>query len=380
MTNTKRLCAIAIISCCQQATASDFNISNFYLGSVYGSDDNPLRVSDVHSPQNEEFLFNNFRFSGNYKKSIYFATTAKQSNFFSDDRADQSNYDAKVGVKSDFNIKEQNFNYGISAQGLTSDATYVSRRTGQTATFRGEEVGDRYDADTFNINADISFQTHFNTTFSVEIQIRDKEYVNYNRLGLSNLDYTHDKFIFGAKYKLSNAHRFSAATSYTSRDFDDRRAKDITGDDVDGSNLIYNYNEIKLSYIYRPSQISRWKYSVKYTQRKDNNSGYWNADSGSVSVYNKYTLANNHTFTNRLKYSSFTYDNQFDPNLVSLEDEIKERKGFSYSLDYHFVFATLQHMNVGLYSSFDYYNFDSRDINYQYDRKRISLGIRLSFF
>ena len=161
-----------------------------------------------------------------------------------------------------------------------------------------------------------------------------------------------------------------------SEDVVDRRAKDLEGLDVIDSNLVYDYLDFEVGYLYRPEKGVRWKYTFKYTARTDNDSGYWNADSGYVSIYTKYNLTDYHILSAKLKYSKFSYENQLDADLVSLDELSKEKLGFSLELDYQWILATLYDTQLGLYATVNLDAFASSNVLYEYQRNDVAIGIR----
>ncbi|TQV84398.1 hypothetical protein [Aliikangiella coralliicola] len=354
--------------------------ADLYLTGLYGLDDNPHNLSDARAPKQEEFAFADFKLSANYDRMFYAKAYAKKAHYFNDERADWFKGELDLAFKSKFKIKKYRFRYKLSADHMVNDETYVSKVTGLVATFGGQSIADRYDAETTNYNGELSYKTKQNTTFKLKLQQRQKAYEEFTIAGLSNLDYDHNRIGFDIDYRPSDSGRFFLDTEVTQRDFVDRRAKDLQGDDIADSQLEYNYYGVKMGYVYRPDSSVRWRYSFKYNNRRDNSSGYWNANASSISISTKYVLADYHILKGRLKYSKFTYENQLDQDTTGLDEEIKERHGVTLSFDYEWILATLYDTKLGLYFGIESGAFVSSNPDYEYEGTSVSAGIRWRIF
>jgi len=349
---------------------------DLYATTQAGLDSNPHHLTESHAPEQQEFIYTDIKLSTNYQKKFYAKASAKKTHFINDERGDWFKSKIDLLFKSKFKLSKSKFRYRISADHNTYDKTYISKTTGNVATYNGQSIADRYDSTTTNFKALLSYKTKQNATFKSYFQQRTKSYESLNIEGLSNLDYGHNRFGFEVDYRVSDTGKFFADSGVTTRDYDDRRAKDLQGEDVLNTDLQYDYKDIKVGYSHRPEKGAHWKYTFKYSMRTDNNSGYWDSDSGYVSIYSKYQFGDWQSLSTTLKYSKFSYENQLDTSLESLDEETKERQGFSLKLNYQWTLATLFETEVALYVSLEAATFESSNIIYQYQQNSLAAGIR----
>ena len=366
-------CALITIGTVKQALAIDI-----YAKGVVGVDTNPHELSDVHLPTQQEYAYADFKLSADYDEMFYVKGYAKQANYINDERASWYQSKIELAFKSDFIIKQNSFDYAISANQMTNDETYVSKSTGLVATYNDESLADRFDSTSNHIEGLLSYKTKQNTTFKLRYQTRDKSFEALEIDDLSNLDYKHVNIGLDIDYFVSERGNFFADTSVIKREYVDRRAKDLEGLDVIDSNLVFDYLDFEVGYLFQPEKDVQWKYTFKYTSRTDNDSGYWNADSGFISIFTKYNLSDYHILSAKLKYSKFSYENELDEDSVSLDEQSKEKLGFSLEFDYQWILATLYKTQLGLYASVKVDAFASSNELNEYQRNDLAVGIRWS--
>lgn len=378
MVNFRRLLISALIACPSVVMASDNQSVNATV--VYGFDSNPHQLSSDLLPVKQNFTAGEFKLRTNMYKTVYFSANATKSIYSDDVRADQFNASANLALKSDFKIFKRKFKYKIAASYRTKDKTYVSKTTGLVSTFGGQSIADRYDSDQTNYLGELSYKPHKFLKLNISYQDREKTYQEFDIAGLSNLDYTQQYALLGMQYKASDVGRFYLNASVKQREYLDKRAKDLEGVDIADTDLIYDYHTVNIGYIYRPSKDIRWKYAYNYEDRTDNGSGYYNANSGYLSIAGKYRIGDYHFLKSRIKYSRFSFVNQLDQGEDPLDEEAKEKQGVSLMFGYEWVVATLFDSNFAVYVEVEYSNFDNTNIIYTYERSMGSVGIRWSAF
>ncbi len=378
MISIRKFLISTLICCPVVAIASDDKALNATI--MYGLDSNPHKLSSGLNPSEQNFAAAEVKLRTSFFKTIYFNAKATKSKYFDDARADEFYASANLALKSDFKIFKRKFKYKISANHRTKDKTYVSKTTGLVATFGGQSIADRYDSKQNNYLAELSYKPYNYLKLETSYRTRDKSYQEFEIAGLSNLDYSHQELVLGMEYKASELGKFYLNLGVRQREYDDKRTKDLDGVDIIDSNLIYDYHTVNIGYIYRPSKDIRWKYSYRYEDRTDNGSGYFDANSGYLSIAGKYRLGDYHFLKSRIKYSRFSFINQLDPGEEPLDEDAKEKQGVSLMVGYEWVVATLFDSNFALYLELEYSNFDNTDLFYDYDRSIASLGIRWSAF
>lgn len=378
MVNFRRALVLALVMSPLLVAASDKE--SFNATAVYGLDTNPHQLSSDLSPVEQNFVAAEVKLRTNFFKTIYVSAKANKSVYSDDARADEFSGSANLALKSDFKIFKRKFKYKISANYRTKDKTYVSKTSGLVATFGGESIADRYDSDQNNYLAELSYKPYNYLKLETSYRVKDKSYEEFEIVGLSNLDYSHEEFRLGMEYKASDVGKFFLNVGLRQREYLDKRAKDLDGVDILDTDLIYDYHTVNIGYIYRPGKDIRWKYAYQYEDRSDNGSGYFDANSGFLSIAGKYRLGDYHFLNSRVKYSRFSFINQLDPGEELLDEEAKEKQGVSLMVGYEWIVATLFDSNFAVYLELEYSNFANTNDVYAYDRSMASAGIRWSAF
>jgi len=347
---------------------------------AYGYDTNPHRLSDALNPIEQQFAIADVRFSERFFKLISLRANASKSLYFDDRRADEFSGYASISLRSSFKLWKEKFRYKFSANYRTKDKTYVSKTTGLVATFGGQSIADRYDSTQQNYLAAFSYEPNSYLDFELSYQYRTKEYQAFDIVGLSNLDYSHARYVLGIEYRPSKVGKFFLDGTIKNRDYTDRRGKDLNNVDVIDTNLSFSYWLLDMGYVYRPSKEVIWKYTYNYEERRDNVSGYFNSTSGFISISARHQVGDYQFFTGRIKYSKNSLINQTQQSANPLDDENKDKQGGSVNIGYELVLATLFDTNFAFYIDVEYRHFISSDPLFTYDSGIASAGIRWSAF
>jgi hypothetical protein len=303
---------------------------------------------------------------------------ASTRQFMDDDRANQLDVDARLRFKNKFRAFGERFYYRFGYEQTQHDETYVSRRTGLVATFSGNSIADRYDHQQRDFYAQLRYKTRQNTQFALRISKRNKAYEDFAIAGLSNLSYDQLKSNLEIKYQASQQGRFVWDIWLADRPFEDKRAKDLDGNEIANTDLAYALYGTRVSYIYRPSDRVRWQYSFLFENRRDNEKGYWDAERAYLSVYGKYILADFHTLRLRFKLQKFSYDARIEPVDIDFDEANREHKGAGLKLTYQWDLYQFFSTQLAFYSQLEARQFDSTDADYVYDQNIAEIGIRLS--
>lgn len=350
----------------------------FKVSSLYGVDSNPYHLTDSFNPLEDNFLYFDMRYRQNYQKNLVFTADLKSASYSQDSNADWSRAKVDLKFRSKFGSKKNRVSYRIFGNYNKTDSTYISKFTGVEAAFAGVSLGDRYDADIFNIGTIFSIKTDNKTKLDFGFSHREKQYESYNLVGLSNLDYSHNSLRLGARIPITEMSNFTLNTNYTVRDYDDRRAKDVVGADITSTDLVFNVLDIKGTYSYNTSKSNSIKITFKYGKRTDNGAGFWDSSSNYVSVYTKQNLTDKHQISAKLKYSLFNYDNRTDVN-ENLDELTKENKGLSLDIDYLWLISVEEKSNLLAYMKLSMASFDSSTVEYEFQSNELSLGIKYEF-
>ena len=341
-----------------------------------GIDTNPLALSDQHNPDSDLFLYGDINFSADYDKRFFIDAYTQQTVFIDDDRADWSRSKLDLGYKSKFKIGERRIRYEFSTDVTDRDKTYVSKTTGEEATFGGESIEDRYDYVSQNYNAMISYRNQQRIKFKLEYQFRDKDYDDFTDLGLSDFDYEHDRLRLSIDIPVAESGRFVGRVGTTDREFKDKRADDLNGDDIPDSDLEYDYDSYELDYYYRPSKTFRFSALLDYVTRSDNAVGYADTTYQSLALSGKYSLSDNETLEVSIRFSNYEYDNRNVTDELSLEEDEFDQEIQRIILEYEKVLSSADDRELTSYLSLEIFDVESTDARYEYDRNIIAAGVR----
>ena len=341
-----------------------------------GLDTNPHRLSSGLDPDVELFGLVDIRFSNRFENGVSIRGRSKHSFYPDDDRAEWSRTEFDLGYRGRFEASDKKFDYGLSTDWLDRDKTFVSRTTGEDATFGGESIVDRYDYEQLNLNAEISYRTEDRHRLRARYQRRDKDYADFSIPGLSNFDYSHDRFRFDLRLRLADEHSLSLEYGDTRREYDDRRVEDLDGNEIPGTDLEYDYSEYVLGYLYRPNRDYYFNLEISFSDRSDNGVGY--NDSTYDSVYLSWRKKINETDEIRgsLTYSEFEYDRRSFSDTALLEEDAFDNDGFLLKLDYKRKLRQNGDDNLTLVYELQIDDYDSSDERYRYDRLIIAVGLR----
>ena len=345
-----------------------------------GVTSNPHQLSDSFQPDSEVFTLFDLKFSNRFDNGSYFKAQTKQSLFLNDETADRSRTKLDLGYRSKFHISEQKFRYKLWADSTIRNSTYVSKTTGQVATFNGQSIADRYDSVQNNLNAYVSLRSANKTRYKISYQHRDKDYQDYSIPGLSNFDYAHHRLRLNVDFRVSDESHVVAKIGTTRRDFKDRRAQDLNGDDIPGTNLEYDYLEYSLGYSYRPDKTVRLGALVEFIEREDNGVGYADSTYDRVTLSARFVLSETDSLDASLRYSDLAYVNQVVIDPSSLEEFGYDNKGYSILVDYRRALSSREENKFTLLLNFEAFDFDSSDPRYQYSEYVFSAGVRYDVF
>ncbi len=341
-----------------------------------GLDTNPHRLSSGLDPDIELFGLVDLRFSNRFDNGVSVKGRSKHAFYPDDDRADWSRTEFDLGYSSKFEIDDKKFGYRLSTDWLDRDKNYVSRTTGEDATFGGESIVDRYDYQQLNLNAEISYRTEARHRLRARYQRRDKDYEDYSIPGLSNFDYDHDRYRFDVRFQVADEHRLTVEYSTIDRKYDDRRIEDLDGDEIPGTDLEYDQTEYVLGYWYRPDQDFQFNIEFSFSDRSDNGVGYNDSSYDSVYLYWRKKVNETDEIRSSLLYSEFEYDNRIFSDGEQLEEELFENDGYLLKLDYKRKMVQQGYENLALIYQLQVDDYDSTDTRYRYDRIILSVGLR----
>ena len=341
-----------------------------------GMDSNPHRLSSDLDPDLELFSLVDFRFSNRFENDVSLKARSKHAFYPGDDRGDWSRTELDIGYRGKFELNERKFRYRLSSDWTDRDKNYVSRTTGEDATFGGESIVDRYDYQQLNLNAEISYRTEQGVRFRLRYQNRDKDYEDFSIPGLSDFDYEHDRYRFEVEFRPSDVHRLSIEYGSTDRKYKDRRVEDLDGDEIPNSDLEYDYSDYSFAYLYRPDRVFEFWLEASFSDRSDNGVGYNDSTYDSVYLRWRKKLNERDEFRASLTISEFEYDNRSFSDSAQLEEDVFDNDGYQLQIDFKRKLRQNNGDDLTLIYEAQIDNYDSSDSRYIYDRLILSIGLR----
>jgi len=362
---------------------SNPTVSHDFDGRVEGGyDSNPLKLNSNVS----DAVFGRLKLG--YELTYQFA---KRQRFFvggelvgrrySVDEADRDRGYVKIGFRdSSIKLGEGRLRTTVGARYGYRSLTFVDQFTGQEQTESGVPIGTRFDANWYEMFAAFRAPVTKTTTLILDGGVKFKDYRDdFTNLGLDRLDYTEYAVEPGLRQKFSGglSARITLPMSY--RLYDDRRAEDIVGNDVPGSDLRYFYYGIDARIGDPASKSMRWTVGADAERRVDNESGF--NDRNTYGLYGRATFGRRDG--NRLgvnvKVSLREYDEIDTLAIDAANDGGRVKQGVRARLTYTNPINLYSGLGVDLFLSASGEAFDNSDGNFTYSRYTANAGVRKKF-
>ncbi|WP_196138085.1 hypothetical protein [Aliikangiella sp. G2MR2-5] len=343
-----------------------------------GFDSNPHQLSEQHSYSNELFAHTSLQSESNFRDIIYWDVNAIKEVFPDDGRADRFTVDADVKLSLDFELSDIIYHYGIGVEYQQQDKTFVSRETGLVATLDDTSLANRFDyqGQGYYLHLDFASSETFNYRFKLSQSSRD--FTDYVVTGVDRLDYDSTTLAVGLDLNTTNQGRFYADVAFDNRVYLDRMDRDEEGEYVIGSQLEFNRVISSLGYVYQPDEDTKWDYVFRYINRYSQGTTFYDTQSASIDIEAFYQVADYHIIEGSLSYRTFYYDEDLNQPYEFFEESEVEQRGFDIFFGYTWVLATMFETNLGFYVNLEAKIFDSPDPLFEYEQRKLSLGLRWS--
>jgi len=342
-----------------------------------GYDDNPFRLTDNFDPEGGWYVdtelkakqyIGDFRFRGALANRSY-------ENSLDDGDASTVKLDGRYKKKYEIAGKKA-FSHLIVKYG-NKNKTYVQRSTGEVGTFSGQEIENRYDYDSWGGEAKTAVYFTKQLRVGLEVDYINKDYNDPSVAGLSNLDYDQFKISNDWTFKASDRSKFEFILSAAKREFDDKREKTLAGSNVAGTDLEYDLYSASISHKYKISPQLTSELELKYKDRSDNGSGFYDTDEYKVSAGIAYEIDEGLNLAINASYLDREYDNE---QIVDENDDLHPGKdGYSISAHIEKDLDSIKILPLALFAGVQYDDYDSNDPNYEYDRVQVFAGVEMSF-
>ncbi len=348
------------------------------LSALAGIDSNPYRLSELFII--DEAAFMKYKLKAKIPLSKNWSIKAKGVLQDFDDSAAQWGDNNNFDLRLDYRIGKAANRGGMHLTYREVDKTYVSRTKAVTSTYYGFPLDDRHDYKQMNFNAYKNFK--FSKAFrnKIETNFRLRDYSDFDHPKITDYDYQSLIIANTLTHKISRKHKQVLRLSYEGRYFLDRVQKDNAGDNVENTELSYEYLAAGYQYQYKQTKRLSHKLFAEITSRTDNGSGYYDTFTSEVGLGSDYQWQKKSTFSLDYSYRDFAYLRE--PERIGAldleEDYTSERK---HTLKLANVTHLPKWVNDKTYfeMEYKYVNADSNKQEYQYDRHIFQTGIRMDF-
>jgi len=342
-----------------------------------GYDDNPFRLADsldsdsswfVNTKVQLEHKTDKIRLRGRFENRTYEGAS---------DDADT------LGAKLDGRYKTK---YELAGKQATSyvkikythhDKTYVARSTGLVATDSGNDISDRYNYDAWAVDAKTTVSLNDALNVGLQLKYKNKDYEDYNIVGLSNLDYEQVGLTNDWQYTIDKQSQFGIALNVSRRDFDDKREKDLLGNKIAGTDLQYDYWSIATMYERDITKNLKASLLYAYEERRGSGDGYYDVDDSRASAKLGYKADDSLKITGKVTYQDREYINSsvFDEN----DEASPSTESYTIDLGMEKDLSSASDFPTSLVAGIRYDNYDSINSLYEYERTQVYAGIKIGF-
>ena len=345
-----------------------------------GYDDNPFRLSDTNNDDGGAFLDGEIRLEQPLGNGFAIDARVRQIAYDSDgEDPNRTIYSATLEYETNGNLFGLPAEYLFHARGAGLDRTFVSRNTGLVGEFAGVQVPNRFDYNSIDLRGRMDLEVSDVSTLRIQLDARDRNYEDYTSLGLSNLD--HQQIYTNAiwRYRPSEDHDIRFGIGGGVRSYDNREGRALDGTTVAGSNLEFTFLNADANWKYDLDDKNDVRISYNLDTREDSVGGYFDTTRHRAAVRYRYRPNKDNRFAAQIAYSDFEYDNITAEAIINNEENVGPNDGYSASLSYERRLAESDDRDVWLEAELTFDDFDSPNINYEYDRSIFSVGIVIEF-
>jgi len=278
------------------------------------------------------------------------------------------------------------FDYGRATfdwefYGGMKDSRYVRRSTGQLARTpedpTGIDITDRFDATWSGFFTAGEIPISEEADFVYDLYVENKQYQEMVATTLSNLNYQQMELDIGFEKRIWPRVNLITMIGGGFRYYEDRRAKDLDGDDILNTDLEYTFLEIENELEYSITNRWKWQIGMDIDQRKDNEDGYYDTTEGQVYMRFRYRNRDIVDFMLYVSYFKREFDNiEVDPAMNIDEEDLREREGYRGILELERAIFERSNFNIDLILGAEVWSFENSDPVFTYDRNKVYAGIR----
>jgi len=343
---------------------------------IPGYDDNPYRLADNLNPDSSLFLDTKIKLE---HKTDKIRLRAKVANRVHDGVEDADSLTAKLDAryKTKYELAGKDTVAQVNVEYKYKDKTYVARTTGQVGTDSGNDISDRYDYDSWKVEAKTTVSLNKALKVGLQLDYKIKDYEDYNIAGLSDLDYDQIGLTNDWKYKIDKQSQFGLVLNVARRDFDNKREKNLLGNKIAGTDLEYDYWSLTTEYDRDITSKLKGALSYSYEERRGSGDGYYDTDYSRMSAKLRYKADDALRITGGITYKDREYLNtsSFDEN----DETSPSIDGYTINVGMEKDVMLASDFPTSIVAGIRYDDYDSSNSFYEYDRFQVHAGVKIGF-
>jgi hypothetical protein len=378
MKNTIRLAiglisSIVVVSSAVASAQTDTSIS---ATSQVGYDSNPYRLNDQFLIEDSSFFSYAIKAKHELNKKIRIKAKLDQQIYTG---AATQGDNQTVTAELRYQTGKKTRPTGVEVGFKQFDKTYVSRLQGSTATYSGVSLDNRYNFQQVDVTAYTTFKVKKRMYNKITAYLTSKNYTDYDLPAITDYDYNSMKLknSFMHKIRKGESHNFDA--TYEMRVFSNRDKKDINGDKILNTQMIFNYYSVAYEYNYKPRAKIDLGLALSYKIRRDNASGYYDSAWLGLSLNAKYTLSKNTKIEMAYQYTDFKFDRQPELDITGKDDEFASDSHHKYQVSSKTRLPKWIGSRSYWEAEYSYTTAESNYANYTFDRHQLKTGLRIVF-
>lgn len=332
-----------------------------------GYDTNPLSLADRFNVTSSLYFDANARLRYDFDK-YRIEGRVYQTHYFSEENANTNSYYVSGRYRTTHKMFDLKTRSQVIFRYRNSDKTFVSKNTGEVATFAGESIADRYDRTEIEVYGNSKIYLNKRVDTRIRYSLLTRDYKDFAIVGLSNFDYTLWEVSNEWVYAPNKAQEFFLELGLGLRDYDNKAQRELTGATIENTNLRYNSNNITAQYSHALSNNIEIELAHTISEQRDNGSGYYDFNNNETSVAVSYINTHKQRYNVKIKQldKQFLNSPEFDLN----NDGEPSKKGYMLELAQQRDIA-LASDSAKLTTGISYDNIDSNQANYNYNRLKL---------
>ncbi len=348
-----------------------------------GSDSNPYKLRDSMDKSSGAYVAVGLTASQRVNEQLTVEVGLKNRSYENNfDDADETRASVELAYRDKFKLFGKRSRYRLKAEYDYKDDSFVSRATGRIATAAGESLADRFDSAKWGVSGKISTRLNRSVSSGLELAYRQKNYEDFNVIGLSDLDYAEFSLVNDWAYRWNRKNKSFVDIGVGQRHYDNREERDSAGVAVAGADLKYDYVEFALGHKVKLKRNTKLGFKVSYDRRDDSGSGFYDKDAIKFDVKLGHHLRNGARLDLEVSYLEKEYSATIDPVLSETEEEgepLNDKHGYTVKMGIEQDLTITAGVKSILFARATYADISSDSPIFTYDRGQVEIGIKASW-